>query len=110
MAVDALKNPEFALSQFPTQHVTAVVVGALPPVAVMATIAAPGCDPQRHTEPPRWMPSLDTLTLVKVVGVGGGEILERPRQWLIAHRLKLMASVCAAFGVTPGSQAITKLA
>ena len=136
---------EPALSQFIPQFVTAAVVGALSPVAIMATIAvlaaehhrlpnalglllgwtlvliaiaavllvlfkgagsglsdstravlnlivgilllsfglrnllgarhplaaAAEGEPERHTEPPTWMRSLDSLSFVKAVGVGG---------------------------------------
>jgi hypothetical protein len=241
MAAHAPANPEPALSQFLAQFVTAAAVGALSPVAVMATIAvltaehhrlrnafglllgwslvlvviaaallalfsgngsalsdatkavlnlvvgvlllsfglrnllgakhplsaAAEGNPGRHTEPPRWMRSLDTLTLLKAVGVGGvllcvspadlavymsalngiagkgvgarllltaallvaidlcilipigiylamparaNEILEKLRQWLIAHQLKLMAWVCTTFGVLLIVSAVIKLA
>ncbi len=42
------------------------LLGAKHPLAA----AAEG-DPDRHTEAPHWMRSLDTLTLIKAIGVGG---------------------------------------
>jgi hypothetical protein len=42
------------------------LLGAKHPLAA----AAEG-DPNRHTEAPHWMRSLDTLTLLKAIGVGG---------------------------------------